>query len=684
MAGLDRKHLFQTVRISCWILAAVLIIAPSSAAPATTDGSPGEKDELHLTILHTNDLHSALIPHSPAVDHHPKPDSGAVGGFARLATAIEEIRETKKAQGEPVLLLDAGDFLGGSAFAWLALRGHSPELTLMQRMGYDAVVIGNHEYDYGADILPQYLMGAGYPDAHQDTVLLASNTETPGDHPLAERDLYRNTGLFELTNGLKVGVFGLMGETAILVIADSGEVRFTDPYEAARRAVDELRRQEAVIIVGITHSDLDEDRQLAREVAGIDVIVGGHCHTTLHEPVLEGSTIIVKAGHLGQYLGQLELAYDPHTGRLRVRNDENNRPFLIPIDGSFACDPEIEALVSEYRLILDAHVSEVTGGTFKDVMSTVARSDFVLSNQPPRSETSLGNFVADAMRLVAQEITGNRVYIAVQAGGSIRKSVCPGTMEHSAGEITFYEIVEATGIGYGLDGNAGSPVVSLYITSEEVRRLLEITILLQEFAGDSFFLHFSGLRYSFNPSNAVLVTLPIIDLPIPTTRAVTRAELFTGDGLQGTEDRDWVALKRGDDRLYHVVTDAYLLYFLPMVTDLLPSLEVVPKNAAGEPVTLDRIDELIVHHADGRELKVWEAVVRYAATQPTGPDGLPLIPDYYSETAGRIVRVWTFPFIGWFVLLLAAAAAGVVLLLLRRRKRRIARRTRRTVVTESP
>ena len=665
----DRNHLFRIDRALCWILAAALALAPLSAAPRTMDGHPGRNGELHFTILHTNDLHSALIPHSPAVDYRPELENPAVGGFARLATAVEEIRENKIGEGEPVLLLDAGDFLGGSAFAWLALQGRSPELALMQRMGYDAVVIGNHEYDYGPDVLAQYLLRAGYPEAHSETLVLASNTEAPANHPLAALILYRNTGLFELANGLKVGVFGLMGESAVLLIGDAGGVRFVEPHEAARRAIDELQEEGADVIIGITHSDLDEDRQLAREVAGIDVIVGGHCHTALHRPVREGSTIIVKAGELGEHLGQLELSYSPTTGEVRVRNEENNQPFLIPIDNRYAPHPQIEALVSEYRLILDAHVSEATGGAFKDIMSTVARSEFILSSDPPLSETPLGNFVADAMRLVAQEVTGKRVDIAGQASGAIRKSVFPGTMEHSAGSITFYEIVEATGMGYGLDGHAGCPIVSLYMTGEEVRRMLEITILMQEFAGDSFFLHFSGLRYRYNPANAVLMTLPIIDLPVPTTRAVTRAELYTGDGIQAAEDGGYTPLRRGDDRLYHVVTDAYLLHILPGVTDMLPRLEIVPKNAAGQPVPLDRIDELTVRHADGRELKVWEAVVSYAAAQPIGPDGLPGIPDYYAGTTGRIVRVRTLPYIGWFVLLLAAVAAAVTLLLVRRRKR---------------
>ncbi len=653
----------------CWILAAVLAFAPLSAAPRVLDSHPGQGDELYFSILHTNDLHSALIPHSPAVDFHPGHDNPAIGGFARLATAVEEIRENKKAEGEPVLLLDAGDFLGGSAFAWLALQGHSPELTIMQSMGYDAVVIGNHEYDYGPDVLAQYLLRAGYPEAHRMTPVLASNTEAPENHPLAARDLVQKTRMFELANGLKVGIFGLMGESATLLIAESGDVQFIDPHEAARQAIAELREEGADIIVGITHSDLDEDRQLARDVEGIDVIVGGHCHTALHRPVHEGSTVIVKAGQLGEYLGRLELAYNPNTGDVRVRNEKNNRPFLIPIDNSLAPHPGIDAMISEYRRILDGHVGELTGGAFEDMMGTVAVSDFVLSNDPPLSETPLGNFITDAMRLVAQEVTGKRVDIASQAGGNIRKSVFPGTMQHSAGNISFYEIVEATSTGYGLDGYGGCPVVSLYVTGEELRRLLEMTVLLQEFAGDSFFLHFSGLRYSYDPSNAILLTVPILDLPVPTTRAVTGAELYTGEGIQTAGDGDYVPLRRGDTKMYHVVTDAYLLYFLPMVTDLLPRLEVIPKNVEGEPVPLDRIEELIVYHADGRELKVWEAVISYAAAQPAGPDGLPRIPDYYADTAGRIIQTRSFPFIGWIVLLLTAAVTATVLFLRRRRLR---------------
>jgi len=670
-----RNSLFSAKKGLLCIVATVLVIALFLGIPGNPKSCAGETEELYFCILHTNDVHSELPPHSPAVDYRPGEENPAIGGFARLATAVNEIREDKRKDGEPVLLFDAGDFLGGAPFAWLALNGYAAELTIMQEMGYDAVTIGNHEYDYGPDVLAQYLLQAGYPETHQKTLVLASNTEAPSDHPLAARGLYRETAMFELENGLKVGVFGLIGEDAILSMGETGDMQFLDQHETARQMVDELKEQGADVIAALSHSGVDEDRELAREVPGIDIIIGGHCHTALFEPVLQGSAIIVQAGSLGMYLGQLELAYNPNTDELRVRNEENGTLFLIPIDSRFVCDPEIDALVLGYTLILNSYVEEVTGGEFDDVMSTVVRSDFVLSNLPPLSETALGNFVTDAMRFVARELTGKRVDIAAQADGNIRNSISPGTVEYSAGNVSFYDIAEATGVGRGLDGYPGCPIASIYLTGEEVRRVLEITILLQEFMGDSYFLHFSGLRYSYNPVNAVLLTVPFVDLPIPTTRAVTCAELYTGNGVQPVDGEGYVALKRGDEELYHLVVDAYLLLFLPLVTDVLPQLEIVPKNADGEPVPLDRIDELIIRHPDGRELKVWEAVTIYAAAQAAGGDGVPQIPAYYAGVAGRITKVWTFPLVGWLLLILAAVVAGIIYLILRRRKRRISRDT---------
>jgi len=669
----NRNNIFRANKGLSLILTTILAVACFLGVPGNSKSYASASDELYFSILHTNDIHSELIPYLPVANYSSQGENSTIGGVARLATAINEIRESKVQEGEPVLLFDAGDFLGGAPFAWLALDGCAAELTIMQQMGYNAVAIGNHEYDYGPDVLAQYLVKAGYPEAQQKTLVLASNTEAPPDNPLGAQGLYRKTGMFVLENGLKVGVFSIIGKNAVELIGDAGDVQFLDQYATARQMVKELKEQGANVIVCISHSGVDEDQAMAREVPGINVIVGGHSHTALFKPILVGDTIIVQAGCWGEYLGQLELAYNPDTGKVRVRNEEDGHPFLIPIDSSFASDPEINALVQQYTLILNAYIAEMTGGKIDNIMDTVAKSDFILSNQPQLSETPLGDFVADAMRMVVQNITGERVDIAGEVSGCIRTSISPD----SAGNISLYEIGEATSVGHGLDGYPGCPVVSFYLTGEEVYRLLEIDILAERLMGDPSFLQCSGLKYSYNPRNAVLFTIPFAHLPIPTTHAVTNLELYTGDGIQPVSGEGYVPINREDQKLYHVVTDAYILHFLPMVKSRLPRLAVVPKNAEGEPVPPEKFDELIVHQADGRELKVWEAVAIYAAAQPAGVNGTPQIPNYYDGVDGRINKTWTFPWIGWLLLILVAIAAGIAFLVVRRRKHRRA-------VTQNP
>lgn len=657
-------------RPAYWLLAALLLLGVCVGALVPVTGAAESRPEtIAFTILHTNDEHSALIPHSPAVDHDPNaPDDPTVGGFARLATAIDRIRSVKAAVDEPVLLFSAGDYLGGTAFAWLAPLGHSVELDLMQALGYDAVIIGNHEFDYGPEVLVDYLRSAGYPESHAQTVVLASNTLPPAGHPLTEEGLLRDTALFDLGQGVTLGVFGLLGEDAESVTADTGEIAFLDRHQTARDMVAALRGEGATIIVAITHSGVHEDIALARDVAGIHVIVGGHCHTALSEPVIEGDTIIVQAGSLGQYLGQLELSYDTASGSLRVRNGETDRPFLIPIDGGIPPHHEIARLVEGQRAVLNELVQQMTDGAVSDITQTVARSAFDLPTHRLQ-ESPIGNFIVDGMRLVTAEVTGRRVDVALQANGSIRGNMVRGAMPYSEGNLSFYDITNTIGLGYGEDGYGGYPIVSVYLTGEELRRMLEVAVLLAEMLGDTYFLQFSGLRYAYNPDNAVLFTVPVVNQPLPTTRAVTMAELYTGAGVQPLDDEGaYRPLQRGDETLYHLVTDSYIVSFLPMVGEMLPQLTIVPKDADGNPVTLEEIDRLIVRRADGNELKVWQTVVEYAGAQALGDDDLPHIPAYYARTSGRITQTRSFPLIAG-VYLLGGVAVGIPAAVWVRRRR---------------
>ncbi|HSW35380.1 MAG TPA: bifunctional UDP-sugar hydrolase/5'-nucleotidase [Candidatus Limnocylindrales bacterium] len=628
---------------------------------------------MYLTILHTNDEHGALIPHTSAVDFHPDRENPSVGGYARLATAVAQIRQEKAVAGEPVLLLSSGDFIGGSAFSWLVPLGFAPELTLKRMIGYDAIAIGNHEYDYGTDNLARYLKMVGYPETHDSMVALASNTVVPPDHLIAQLGLFRENHIIELENGLKVGLFGLIGKQAVSYTVNHEPIEFSDQHETARRMVSDLQNQGAQLIIALSHSNVEEDRELARSVPGIHVIIGGHSHTALEEPVVENDTIIVQAGSLLKYLGQLHLAFNPATEAVRIRNVDDGEPFLLPLDHSFALDPEVNEAIDSFTAELNAYIAQKTGDRFKHILDVVALSDFKLPDYPPLQESPFGNFIADAMRLITWEKTGQRADFAIQANGSIRGSVIPGTMPHSMDKISFYDLTQLIGLGIGPDGQAGYSIVSVYLTGEEIRRVLEVAVLLSELMGDAYFLQFSGLRYNFNPTNAVLFTVPFLDLPIPTTRAVISAERYTGDGRQGTGNDGYVPLNRGDEQLYNLITDTYIVSFLPMIGEMLPQLNVVLKDSDGNPVSAENLDQLIVR-VDGEELKVWQTVVAYAAAQPVGAAGLPQIENYYAATAGRINQVWSIPLVIWPILIIAALIVLIVLLVRRRRRRKLKRR----------
>jgi 5'-nucleotidase / UDP-sugar diphosphatase len=623
--------------------------------------------EITFTILHTNDEHSALIP-TPLTDDHPTQANQSLGGFARLAAAVGEIRTAKGIQGEAVLLLSAGDYMGGSAFSWLSLVGHAPELSLMRELGYDVVTIGNHEYDYGPEVLAEYLAAAGYPSSSESKpVIVASNTHPPPNHPLADRGI-QDIYVKDLGNGLKVGFLGLLGKDAIQVAPGSSPIEFSDQHEAAGEAVGKLQDAGADIIIALTHSGVEEDRELARAYPEINIIIGGHCHTALDKPLMEGETVIVQSGSLLQYLGILEMAYEPASGKLRVRNGETGRPHLLALGYTIPAEPVMAALVERYTAELNALVRRMSGGVFDDISEIVVYTAPDIPNTPPLQESPMGNFVTDAMRLKAQDVLGEKVDFAFQANGVIRGPIISSSVAFAEDGVSFYDLVNLVGLGSGPDGQPGYPLVSVYLTGEEVRRVLEISVLLSELMGDTYYLQMSGVRMTYDPDRAILFWIPIKNLPLPTSRAVLSAERYTGEGMQEEED-SFVPLKKGDEELYHLVTDYYIASFLPMVGEMLPNLGLVPKDREGNPVD---IDDAIVYR-DGQELKVWQAVVEYAAAQPEDIFGNPRIAEAYSRPAGRIRQVETLPLLLWPLLGAGLLMAFVIRLLYRRRKRRQSR-----------
>lgn len=600
-------------------------------------------EEQRFTILHTNDEHSMLLP-SPLADYLPGEPDTTAGGFARLSTLVKGIRAEKAAAGEPVLLVSGGDILGGGPHCWLTLAGQAAELDLMQRMGYDVVTVGNHEFDYGAEALGHYYLAAGYPEAHARTALVSSNLVIPEDQPLHEAGILE-THIVTLDHGLRVGFFGYLGHYAARLATLMGPVSVSDPAEAAREAIALLRSQGADVVVGVSHSGLFEDEDIVARAPGIDVLVASHCHTALHAPLRWGDTIVVQAGGYLRYLGMLELAYDPTDGSVRVRNEAEERPFLVPIDGEVAEDPEIAAAVDEYTAKLNEMTRRLTRGAVESIDQHVLHSDILLEADKPRQESVFGNFVADAMRIAAEAHTGERVDLAIQANGVIRGSVRPGTAPGAEGRVTFHDLATSTGLGTGRDGNPGFPLVSFYLTGKDIYRMLEGSLFLSDAIANIFFLQVSGARIAYDPARTVLFSVPFTRISVPTLRAVREVALYGGDGVQGAGPETYRAISRRDNTLYHVVCDAYILSFFSRVGDLLPLLSVVPKDRHGNPIA----PEDAVIQTDQGELKVWQAVAAHALAQPPGSDGLPRLPEHYARTGARITHESGYPLALWAI-----------------------------------
>lgn len=266
------------------------------------------KDELAtLTILHTNDTHSRLDPF-PA-------NSGrlsGMGGIARRKALIDSIRS----QTDQSLLVDAGDIFQGTPY-FNFFKGE-PEMKALQAMGYEAATMGNHDFDEGVENFAEQLKHVHFP-------FIVSNYDF--DDTVLAGKIYKNQIIRK--GRLKIGVFGLgIDPDGLIPPKLFGKVKHLDPLETAKQQVIELNEKRVDFILCLSHLGYEyqgarlSDRVLAKEVGGIDLIVGGHTHTFLDAPaeILNPEkrvTLIAQAGHSGVRLGRLDFAFEVHGKRRR-------------------------------------------------------------------------------------------------------------------------------------------------------------------------------------------------------------------------------------------------------------------------------------------------------------------------------------------------------------------------------
>ena len=592
------------------ILAAVLIfIAPAAA-------------EKRITVVHTNDMHSHLQGFSPELDFRPFAENAdrTLGGWSRVATVI---RQTQKTRNHPVLVLDAGDFSMGSLFHIL-IREEAFELRLLAAMGYNAVTLGNHEFDLKPRGLAAILKTA--KDRGGLPPIVAANPVFDRREPaLAElEDAFVAAGvkpyLVLERDGLKIGIFGILGRGAVEVSPFAKPLTFRDPIDTARDMVNLLRRQEkADIVICLSHGGLadnprrSEDLILAKEVPGIDVIVSGHSHTKLDKPLVVGNTLVVQAWCYGKQVGVMDLVWKE--GKVALQNYA-----AVPVTSAIPGDKDIQRMIDGFKRQIDQDLLRPVGMSYDQVL---AETRWDLANDA--EESPLGNLIADSIRWyvnTTDPAAGDpaaRVVVAVESNGIIRDNLLAGT----TGKIILGDLFRTFPLGIGADDTMSYPLISFYLYGYEIKRALEILTSVRPFKGDDYFLQISGLRFTYNPRRMIFDRVTGIEI---------------GSEEDGYRPLDYSA---ANQQLYRVAANIYNAAFLKLVGRFTYGLlEIVPKDRSGRSIA--KLSDARVDADPARpgvqELKEWQGLVTYVRSFPdANGNGLADIPEKYRGKLGRIV-----------------------------------------------
>jgi 5'-nucleotidase/UDP-sugar diphosphatase len=586
-------------------------------APPVVDTGDTVVDDglLRVTILHTNDWQSHMLGWGPNAEYSPDStdDDSTYGGLARTATLVQEIRDSST---HPVVLLDAGDWMAGSLFQLLA-TSHAAELQVAQAMGYDAMTIGNHEYDWGPGLLGEMIATAN--SAGVTVPLLAANIvpsdDDPADDALAAQiDSQRITSnvILTLDNGLLLGIFGLLGEDAAAVAPGAAPTSFDDPTQVATEMVAELQTHGVDLVLGLTHAGVTDDptsspdELMARDVPGIDVIVGGHSHTPLGEARTAGETgtIIVQAGAYTAWLGQLDLVYDGVDWAVEDYT-------LHPIDDTIPGDPTITAMVDGFLADLDAGPLAALGLEFDEPVAKIPATMPLAEC----SETALGNLITDAFMERMNLVASDPIDFSFESQGVIRDGLSHGT----SGVQAFSDIFRVLPLGFGTDAVPGYGLVDFYVTAAELLDTCEVTASISPGYGCSYFIEVAGMRCNLD---------------------MERSQFNRARTVDAWNGEAWVELDTTSDELYHVAVDSYVASLMGILESLTyGAIVITPKDAMGQPYTRtsDMLFDADPDTAGVQELKLWQALMGYAGSfEDSDGDGISDIPASYATPAGRI------------------------------------------------
>ncbi len=582
---------------------------------ATGEKGEAAEERNRVSILFTHDMHSHINSFQTVYGG----EDVTIGGFARIQSIIKEKRE----QFPEALLVDGGDFSMGSLFQTV-YETQASELRLMGVMGYDATTLGNHEFDFRSKGLENMLRTAvGSGDELPSLLVCNVDWEQAGEEQMEIKAAFEEYGVkdYEIVekDGVKIALIGVFGQDA-LACAPTCALSFRNPAQAVAETVEEIRRNEDVdMLVCLSHCGTNEDIKksedeiIAQKVPELDVIISGHSHTTLEEPLVYGDTYIVSAGEYGKAVGFFSMT-QKEDERWQMEGYE-----LIPTTDDIPEDEGMKKEIARFEKNIDEDYLSLFSYTADQVL---AENNYKFSTvrdlEQQHTEHNLGNLMADAYIYAvetAEGYDGIPVDVAVVPSGTVRDTYVPG-------EITVEDVFNSFSLGIGKDGIPGYPIISVYLTGKELKTAAEIDASVSDFMKTAR-LYMSGLNMTYNPNRLIL-------------NRVTDIYLTKGDNgrmLPAGADGGAERIELEDDRLYRVVADLYSGQMLSAVTDMSHGLlSLVPKYADGTPVT--DFEDCIVYDG-GKELKAWAGIAKYISSFETNADGISEIPEYYKGSQGR-------------------------------------------------
>ena len=592
------------------ILALFLIITMLLPFVMNIPAEAAEKSK-QLDVLFTHDTHSHLNSFSTIVDGEQK----EVGGFAKLKTLIDE----KKKENPDTLILDGGDFSMGTLIQTV-YDTEAAELRMLGYLGCDVSTFGNHEYDYRSKGLADMLTaaknsGETVPSlvvCNVDWASMEKNGLSEGQKQI--QSAFENYGVKDYVvvqkGDVKIAVVGVFGVDA-LKCAPTCELLFKDPVESVKKTIEEIKKNETVdMIACVSHSGTWEDEKksedeiLAKEVPDLDLIISGHTHTELKEPIQHGNTYIVSCGEYARNLGSLSMT-QKQDGRWEMTSYE-----LIPVSEDIEPDQATQERIDALMDTVDTNYLTNFGYTRDEVL---AENDVEFNSleemETKHEELNLGDIMSDSYIYSvehSEDYNGTPVDVSVVPSGCVRDT-------YTKGNITVEDVYNSFSLGIGKDGLAGYPLIDVYLTGKELKLAAEVDASVSDFMTTAR-LYCSGLNFTFNPHRMIL-------------NKVTDCYLTREDGER---------IEIQDDQLYRVVTDLYTGQMLGSVMEMSYGLlKIEPKDKDGNPI--ENLEDQAIMEGD-KELKAWDAIARYMKSfDDTDGNGISNVPEYYETTHGRKV-----------------------------------------------